>query len=413
MTNRCLLGAGVALAVALGGIQAHAQLFPQGVPGVWYIGPEGGWTSLTSQSESTSPVSFTGPNGATFTTGGANATPNFNSGFNVGARGGYQWGPWRFEEEYSYRNNQLSGSNSFSILGPFGNNITTGGGRVQGQAKSDAVMTNVIYDFTIGWPVSPHIGAGIGAVDVIDSLSINRYTLVNPIGLGIQPPVPLSVAPQTFGGTLLSGSGWRFGYQGIAGFRYDFSPAVSFDLDYRYLGTENKTLTNNSSARYPFPNGTGGTNCCAGGSFTSNYKSNNIVASITMKFGAPPPPPPPPLPPAPPPPPPQKVFLVFFDWDRYNITPEGQQIIALAAQQYKAGGSVRLQVTGYTDLSGSAGYNQRLSERRANAVANALAALGVARSDMVVTGRGMNDPRVPTAPGVREPQNRRVEIVFP
>ena len=94
-------------------------------------------------------------------------------------------------------------------------------------------------------------------------------------------------------------------------------------------------------------------------------------------------------------------------------TPEGQQIIALAAQQYKAGGSVRLQVTGYTDLSGSASYNQRLSERRANAVASALAALGVARSDMAVTGRGMNDPRVPTAPGVREPQNRRVEIVFP
>ena len=72
-----------------------------------------------------------------------------------------------------------------------------------------------------------------------------------------------------------------------------------------------------------------------------------------------------------------------------------------------------LQVTGYTDLSGSAGYNQRLSERRANAVAAALERLGVARGDMVVAGRGMNDPRVPTPPGVREPQNRRVEIVFP
>ena len=49
MTNRCLLGAGVALAVALGGAQAQAQLFPwnqTGVPGAFYIGPEGGWTSL-------------------------------------------------------------------------------------------------------------------------------------------------------------------------------------------------------------------------------------------------------------------------------------------------------------------------------------------------------------------------------
>jgi outer membrane protein OmpA-like peptidoglycan-associated protein len=85
-------------------------------------------------------------------------------------------------------------------------------------------------------------------------------------------------------------------------------------------------------------------------------------------------------------------------------------VVRLAANAYKAGGSIRLQVTGYTDLSGSPGYNQRLSVRRADNVANALANFGVARSDMVVTGRGENDPRVPTPPGVREPQNRRVEI---
>ncbi len=408
MTNRCLLGAGVALAVALGGIQAHAQLFPYGAPGAWYIGPEGGWTSLTSQTDTTSAVSFTGPGAATFTVPSFGPQANFNSGFNVGARGGYQWGPWRFEEEYSYRHNGLS---SFTGEGPFG--ITGSGKFTQGQRNTDAIMTNVIYDFTIGWPISPHIGAGIGAVDIIDSVSLNSATLHNPIGPGIVPPVPLSVAPQTFGGTLLHGSAWQFGYQAIAGIRYDFSPAISFDLDYRYLATTGPTITNNTSARFPFPNGTGGTNCCAGVSYKTGYNTQNLVASITMKFGAPPPPPPPPLPPAPPPPPPPKVFLVFFDWDRYNITPEGHQIIALAAQQYHAGGSVRLQVTGYTDLSGSAGYNQRLSERRANAVATALAALGVARNDMAVTGRGMNDPRVPTAPGVREPQNRRVEILFP
>src|SRR5215471_10376908 len=105
MTNRCLLGAGVALIVMLAGVQAHAQLFPYGAPGAWYIGPEGGWTSLTSQSESTSSVSFTGPGNTpgttqTFTAPGFNATPKIDSGFNAGARGGYQWGPWRFEEEY-------------------------------------------------------------------------------------------------------------------------------------------------------------------------------------------------------------------------------------------------------------------------------------------------------------------------
>ena len=271
-------------------------------------------------------------------------------------------------------------------------------------------MTNLIYDFTVGWPISPHIGAGIGAVDVITSASINSFTLTNPIGAPIVPALPLSVAPQTFGGTLIHGSGWRFGYQAIAGIRYDFSPAIAFDLDYRYLGTTDQTLTN--SARFPFPGGTGGTNCCANTKFTSSYHVQNILASVTMKFGAPPAPPPP-LPPAPPPPPVQKVFLVFFDWDKYNITAEGERIIELAAQQYKAGGSVKLQVTGYTDTTGSYAYNQRLSERRANAVATRLTALGVARSDMSVAGRSFNDLRVPTPPGVREPQNRRVEILFP
>jgi len=411
MTNRCLLGAGVALAVAFGGVQAHAQgmggLFPAGAPGAWYIGPEGGWTSLTSNSGSVSSVTFTGPTGGGFTVPSrGNVTPNFNSGFNVGARGGYQWGAWRFEEEYSYRNNSLSSV----TLNNFG--FTTSGSHGQGQATSNSIMTNVIYDFTIGWPITPHIGAGIGAVEVNESASINHFTLANPIGPPIVPSSPLSVAPQTFGGTLLSGSGWRFGYQAIAGLRYDFSPAVAFDLDYRYLGTTDQTITNNRSARYPFPNGTGGTNCCVGARFQSNYHTNNLVASVTMKFGAPPAPPPP-LPPAPPPPPPQKVFLVFFDWDKYNITPEGEKIIELAAQQYKAGGSVKLQVTGYTDTTGSYAYNQRLSERRANAVATRMAALGVARSDMAVSGRSFNDLRVPTPLGVREPQNRRVEILFP
>ena len=130
-----------------------------------------------------------------------------------------------------------------------------------------------------------------------------------------------------------------------------------------------------------------------------------------MKFGAPPVVPPPP-PPAPPPPPVHQVYLVFFDWDKYNITPEGMQILEAAAAHWKAGGAVQIQVTGYTDLSGPAGYNQRLSERRANAVAVVLERLGIPRNEMVVAGRGMNDPRVPTALGVREPQNRRVEIVF-
>jgi outer membrane protein OmpA-like peptidoglycan-associated protein len=107
------------------------------------------------------------------------------------------------------------------------------------------------------------------------------------------------------------------------------------------------------------------------------------------------------------------VFLVVFDWDRFTITQDGMRIVEQAAAAYRSGAPVQIQITGYTDRSGSPGYNQRLSERRAAAVADALSRLGVPRNDMIVGGRGENENRVPTADGVREPQNRRVEIVFP
>lgn len=377
MTNRCLLGAGVALAVAFGGVQAHAQmfgnLFGPYPPGAFYLGPEGGWTSLASQNNKfrVPPVIANGSLGPKVT---------FNSGFNVGVRGGYMWGPWRFEEEYSYRNNDVQ-----SFFGA-GNRI------VSGSRHANAIMTNVIYDFTLGWPVTPHIGAGIGAVNIDDGVS-------NKFG---QIPVQLSrLGVKNFS---LSGNTWAFGYQAIAGVRYMINPALAIDVDYRYLATPDFTI-NSKGGNSKFTLG--------GVSYKTGYNTQNIVASLTMMFGAPPPAAPPPAPPAPPPPPPHQVYLVFFDWDKYNITPEGMQILQAAAEHWKAGGAVQIQVTGYTDLSGSAGYNQRLSERRANAVAVALEHLGVPRNEMIVSGRGMNDPRVPTPLGVREPQNRRVEIVFP
>jgi len=137
------------------------------------------------------------------------------------------------------------------------------------------------------------------------------------------------------------------------------------------------------------------------------------MLKVNYRFGAPPPPPLPVAAPAPPPPAAPQVFIVFFDWDKDTVTPQGMQIVQQAAAAYKSGTPVQIQVTGYTDRSGSPGYNQRLSERRANNVAKALAGLGVPREQMLVSGRGENDNRVPTANGVREPQNRRVEITAP
>jgi len=108
---------------------------------------------------------------------------------------------------------------------------------------------------------------------------------------------------------------------------------------------------------------------------------------------------------------PPPVYLVFFDWNSAVVGPSGKEVIKVAADAFRAGAPVTVQVTGFTDTSGSPDYNQRLSVRRANAVAAVMVQDGVPQNALVVTGRGQNDLRVPTPDGVREPQNRRVEIV--
>ena len=106
-------------------------------------------------------------------------------------------------------------------------------------------------------------------------------------------------------------------------------------------------------------------------------------------------------------------YLVFFDWDKATLTPEARRIIASAADEYKKTGSTRIVATGHTDLSGSPQYNLRLSERRADAVKAELVRLGVPATVITTIGKGEEDPLVPTKDGVREAQNRRVEIVIP
>lgn len=98
MRHRYLLGAGVALAVALSWANAQAQLFamPSG-PGAWYFGGQGGWTNLDNQSGAVGLKAG----------GSVRVREAWGDGFNAGARAGYEWGPWRFEEEFSFQSNGL------------------------------------------------------------------------------------------------------------------------------------------------------------------------------------------------------------------------------------------------------------------------------------------------------------------
>jgi outer membrane protein OmpA-like peptidoglycan-associated protein len=107
-----------------------------------------------------------------------------------------------------------------------------------------------------------------------------------------------------------------------------------------------------------------------------------------------------------------RTYLVFFDWDRADLTSRAREIVAAAAQASTHVQTTRIEVSGYTDLSGTAAYNQKLSVRRAESVQKELIRDGVSASEIAIHGYGESNPLVPTAPGVREPQNRRVEIVL-
>ena len=124
-----------------------------------------------------------------------------------------------------------------------------------------------------------------------------------------------------------------------------------------------------------------------------------------------PPAPPPAVAEAPPPPAPMvRKFMVFFDFDRSNITPEARQVISEAVKTAKESGPVRITVTGHTDTVGSFRYNQALSERRAQSVKSEMMTMGMSGTDIMTMGRSFSDPIIATGPGVREPQNRRTVI---
>ena len=117
-------------------------------------------------------------------------------------------------------------------------------------------------------------------------------------------------------------------------------------------------------------------------------------------------PPPPPVAANPPPPPPPTSYTVYFDYNSSLLGPAGREIVRFAADAYRAGNPSSVQVTGFADPSGSAGYNKRLSLKRASVVAATLVEDGVPRSSLVVSGDGE------TSSGGSPGQDRRVDVIL-
>jgi outer membrane protein OmpA-like peptidoglycan-associated protein len=233
-------------------------------------------------------------------------------------------------------------------------------------------MANALFDFDIGSPyLFPYIGAGAG-----------------------YQHADRSIGP----------SAGSFAYQGIAGLSLPiaFVPGLSATLEYRFMDV-----------------------AAASQKFTAApvvgvdkvYNDLNHSALIGLRYAFDVAPPEPPVAPVPAGIPqaaaaPSRSYLVFFDWDRADLTARARQIVVEAAAASSRVQTTRIDVQGNADRTGTAAYNLALSRRRAEAVAAELVNHGVPRGAIQIQAFGDSRPLVPTAAGVREPQNRRVEIIL-
>ena len=262
--------------------------------------------------------------------------------------------------------------------------------RVYGAQRTYGPMVYGLYDMDVGWPVFPYVGAGIGY----------QYTKLNR-----------DVRYTTANGGLVQAGGTKgsFAWGIIAGLSYPLPwvEGLSATAEYRF------TMLTASRNYNGFVGGAGGGSASGYVKLGQELNHTFLLGLRYQWFTAPPPAPAPaPAPMAAPAPAPAKTYLVFFDWDKYNLTPRATQIVAQAASDSKTQNVTTLDVSGYTDTSGTPQYNQGLSERRAKAVSAQLVTDGVPASEIEIHAYGETHLLVPTGDGVREPQNRRVEIVM-
>jgi outer membrane protein OmpA-like peptidoglycan-associated protein len=373
MMRKVLLAATMLAVPALAQAQPVTGLYVGGGAGLnWLTDSDGG--NLQSFIDSTD----INPNNLGLTPSG-----NFNASFDLGGVGviavGYGFGNGlRLELEGNYRQNDVNEVTARGFRGTSG-----------GTARTYGIMVNALYDFGTqsNWPVLPYVGLGAGyAWQEYDNVSLRARTTAG------------STLPQF----RIDDTDGRFAYQAIVGAALPIQsvPGLAVTAEYRFFGT----LSPEFSATAVNANGVVRRSTVEVDNF-----NHSILLGVRYNFGqsAPVQAAPAAVAPAP-----ARTFLVFFDWNRADLSARARQIIADAAQARSSQAVTRIEVTGHTDTSGSPQYNQGLSVRRANAVAAELVRLGVPRSEITATGVGESQLLVATPDNTREPQNRRVEIVL-
>ena len=335
-------------------------------------------------------------------TGTNTAKVDTKTGYDFGGIVGYDFGFIRLEAEGSYRGADLdtitvNGAPGVPTVGTTA--VTnTGTYNAGGDATVLSFMLNAMADFGPDDGLQGFVGGGVG----VARTKFNGTTI------------------QLSGPGFLDDSDSGFAWQLLAGVRAPLTDNIDVGLKYRYFNTSNLDLVDSR-----------------GRDASTKWKSHSLLGTIGFNFGGAPAPmqtcwdgtslpmdamcPARPTPPAPPPPPPPPVvtpvcnkgpYIVFFDWDKSDITPQAATILDSAASAYATCGSASVMLAGHADRSGTASYNVGLSQRRADAVRSYLTGRGIPDTRVSTEAFGETVNRVPTADGVRELQNRRVEVTY-
>ena len=164
--------------------------------------------------------------------GGGSADIKFDTGYGVGVFGGYDYGTWRLEGEFTYRLNDNKEVTDGGITDPIG-----------GDTSSMALMLNAYYDFRMVSPTFvPYIGAGIGGARVA--------TEVTDLGV-----------------TVIDDSDIVFAYQLAAGVGFVVNKQVTIDLGYKYFATADPSFE-----------------FTGGGTLDGEYKSHNVFLGLRYSF---------------------------------------------------------------------------------------------------------------------------------
>ena len=308
------------------------------------------------------------------------ASAAYDTGFDFGAAVGYDFGAFRLEAETSYRAaidpDFVVGGSQGLVLNPPSTNTFSGQRSAFGELNALSFMLNALFDFGDDDGIQAFAGGGVGIarVDMDASVDVRGPGVWNDSDTG-------------------------FAWQILAGVRAPISKSLDVGLKYRYFNVPEVNLVDG-----------------LGRSLEADFNSHSLMGSITYNFGGEEPVVAPVAPPPPPPPPPVPCntgpYIVFFDFDKSDITAEAATILNSAVTAYANCGSANVMLAGHTDRAGSVRYNIGLAERRNASVRSYLNGRGIPDGRITGEAFGESQPRVPTADGVREAQNRRVEVTY-